>query len=293
MNSQAGAGSGFINPELVKPSLVLPGEVDKAGKGKKAAKENLIPGIPIDRQEAFRASELALQNLVEEKLRTEQLSEAEKARADALKRIADQQNRLNDLLGATPTGQLEAAREDMQLLADALKAGTINAEQFNEAASTRLHLMADDAKNVSEELNQQLGLVFSSAAGDAIAHWQGVRAVLKGVLADLAQIVLKRTLTDPLGKAVGDSLPKFDFGSLIANFVPKFASGTPYVPRDMLAVVHKGERITPAAQNRGGLGGATFVFNIAPGADADSFRRSQRQIEADMTRTMRRAGGIA
>jgi hypothetical protein len=153
--------------------------------------------------------------------------------------------------------------------------------------------LADEAKKVTEDLNQQIGLVFSSAAGDAIAHWQGVRAVLKGVLADLAQIVLKKSLTDPLGKAVGDSLPKFDFASLIANFIPKFATGTPYVPRDMLAVVHKGERITPAAQNRGGMGGGTFIFNIAPGADADSFRRSQRQIEADLTRTMRRAGGIA
>lgn len=34
-----------------------------------------------------------------------------------------------------------------------------------------------------------------------------------------------------------------------ANGVPKFESGTPYVPNTGLAIVHKGERITPANQN--------------------------------------------
>lgn len=34
--------------------------------------------------------------------------------------------------------------------------------------------------------------------------------------------------------------------------IPSYDVGTPFVPRDGLAMVHRGERITPAAQNRGG-----------------------------------------
>lgn len=41
-----------------------------------------------------------------------------------------------------------------------------------------------------------------------------------------------------------------------------YASGTPYVPRDMIAMIHKGEAIIPASQNAGGYGGGvTVVIN--------------------------------
>ena len=33
------------------------------------------------------------------------------------------------------------------------------------------------------------------------------------------------------------------------TFLPSYASGTPFVPHDMIAQIHKGERITPAAAN--------------------------------------------
>ena len=54
---------------------------------------------------------------------------------------------------------------------------------------------------------------------------------------------------------------RFDLGDL--ENIPKFDVGTPYVPRDMLAVVHKGERIVPAEENRALMsrerGGGTSV----------------------------------
>ena len=45
--------------------------------------------------------------------------------------------------------------------------------------------------------------------------------------------------------------------------LPGFAVGSDFVPRDMVAMVHKGEKITPAAQNTGrdSRDGDTYVFN--------------------------------
>lgn len=56
-----------------------------------------------------------------------------------------------------------------------------------------------------------------------------------------------------------------------------FAVGTDYVPRDMVAQIHKGERIVPAAENRPGeMGGhsVSVVINMSNGGSANDVRRA-------------------
>ena len=62
--------------------------------------------------------------------------------------------------------------------------------------------------------------------------------------------------------------------------LPSFDSGTPYVPRDMIAKIHRGERIVPAAENaagrlgvRGG-GGHNITVNVAGGNGPPSLIRA-------------------
>ena len=82
-----------------------------------------------------------------------------------------------------------------------------------------------DLKQPINEVGQEIGLVFSSAAGDAIANFKSLRDVLKGVLADIAQIAIKKTITEPLGKLIGESLSGFSFASLFAANGQAFGAG--------------------------------------------------------------------
>jgi hypothetical protein len=90
------------------------------------------------------------------------------------------------------------------------------------------------------------------------------------------------------GGVVGDIFG--GIGSFFGNLLPSFDVGTPYVQRDMVAKIHKGERILTAQENRafssGGMGSTVYMTVNTP--DANSFRKSQPQIMADMQRSLNR-----
>lgn len=216
---------------------------------------------------------------------------------------------------------------------------TIDAEQDRaiEEGQALLDSLADKGSDVADEL----ALVFSSAAGEAITHWQGVRGLLKGILQDIAQIALRETVTKPLESSISGGLKGFDFGKLFsggsaggtnwgslldlfggsfgggyfahgaafdAAGIRRFAGGdvfgTPTLfryggGRTGLMGEAGPEAVMPlkrGADGRLGVaggGGHTFVFNVAPGATVDDWRRSQRQVSSDLQRSLRRAGAIA
>jgi hypothetical protein len=78
-------------------------------------------------------------------------------------------------------------------------------------------------------------------------------------------------------------------GFLAMAGIPFYASGSPYIPRDMLAVVHKGERVVPAVDNRtGAYKAGPVVVNNHFHVDGTVDGRTQAQIAAESARSVNR-----
>lgn len=273
LDSKAGAGRGFVNPELVKPSLpeILGTPTKKppaarAGSTKPAAD----PGISeiFDPKERFRASERAAQAATEEALRIARLTDVERDRAEALKLVADNQQRLDDLLGATPTAKLEEARADMLLLAAAFERGAITAEQFNEAASARLGNVAAEAEKAADAWS-----IFADEAARNIQDALGdtLQATMEGnwrSIGDSWKRMLDRMVAEALGAKIGQALlgdfgKSGNLGGLAGDAVGFFAKlfagsakGNAFGPGGMLAFASGGivNGATPFAFGGGRLG---------------------------------------
>ncbi len=87
------------------------------------------------------------------------------------------------------------------------------------------------------------------------------------------------------GFGTGSAFGNLDFGGF-------FAEGADYVPRDMLAVIHEGERIVPAAQNAAFAkqrSGTTYNTNNHFAFAGPVDRRTQDQVAASAGRGIRRA----
>jgi tape measure domain-containing protein len=82
-----------------------------------------------------------------------------------------------------------------------------------ERSQQRVQQATERTSNTAREL----GLTFSSAFEDAIIKGESFSKVLQGILQDIARIVVRRTITEPLGTAVTSSLSGFDFGSIFSG----------------------------------------------------------------------------
>ncbi|MBR0568006.1 phage tail tape measure protein [Azoarcus sp. L1K30] len=107
-------------------------------------------------------------------------------------KIAADQQRLNELVAATPTAQLEAQRGTMQFLADAFNEGRISADQFSEAASTALGNVPDKAKPAADSF-VDLAKIAQDGAKD-----------MAGAFVDY--------LFDPIDQSIGDMVTSFAKG---------------------------------------------------------------------------------
>jgi hypothetical protein len=138
--------------------------------------------------------------------------EAARAREEASKRlladVTSLENALDPLTAAT-----RRWADQQALLAQALDAAIISQERYNElvvmsdeilkrATEKRVEHEARVEKQIrqNDDLARDLGFTFQSAFEDAVIRGEKLRGVLAGIAQDLARIVMRRTVTEPLAK---------------------------------------------------------------------------------------------
>jgi hypothetical protein len=140
----------------------------------------------------------------------EDAREAEARRQRFLSDVTALENALDPATAAT-----RRWADQQALLLQALDASVISQERYNEliAASDEIFRKATE-KNVeyltgierqtreNDNLARELGFTFQSAFEDAILRGEKLRGVLAGIAQDIARIILRQTVTNPLASFV-------------------------------------------------------------------------------------------
>ncbi len=178
---------------------------------------------------------------------------------------------------------------------------TIDREQEDAIASGREYLdaLADDAKKASN-FARDMGMTFASAFEDAIVGGKSFSDVLKGLATDIERIIIRKTVTEPLGNAIADAIGGSGgiSGFLSVLFGGVRASGGPVDAGKFYVVGENGPELLMAGSNgtvipNGAGGGGTSITINAPidarGADASvvpQIRQALAELEARVYRNV-------
>ena len=151
---------------------------------------------------------------------------ANDATFESLKRLEDMIRKYEDL--ADPTAAYMQQVEEISALEaqgylTAEKAFNARGRVFDDAdkAAGDLNKTLEKQKSIGEEL----GLTFSSAFEDAIVKGAEFGDILEGLAQDIARILIRRQITEPLAKAIGDLLPSANGNAFGPGGLIPFAKG--------------------------------------------------------------------
>ena len=126
------------------------------------------------------------------------------------------------LTGNTQFAKLKADQEDMVFLARAFTEGIRDANgelhklseaEYLDAVTSRLGIVNDKLKETNK-VAEELGYAFQSAFEEAVIGGGKFSDVLRGLAQDIQKIILRKTVTEPLGNAIGGLFSGFNWSSL-------------------------------------------------------------------------------
>jgi tape measure domain-containing protein len=223
-----------------------------------------------------------------------------------IKTLKDMDAEIARLAQSTRT-PLEQFESQIQRIADLFNKGWLSPDLAGRLSDQAFQEFVDKNKDVAGEVTEfwkEAARNIQDAFADGFfdfmqGEFGNLEQTFKRTIDRMVANLLASKLTDilfgknfgetgDLGGFVGDIFG--GFGSFFGDLLPSFDVGTPYVQRDMVAKIHKGERILTAQENRafssGGMGSTIYMTVNTP--DANSFRKSQPQIMADMQRNLNR-----
>ena len=204
---------------------------------------------------------------------------------------------------------VEKYRRKLDEIAQLQEAGLLTKEQATEATFA-INEQIDGLNKVNETLREQksiadeLGLTFSSAFEDAVIGGKSFSDVLKGIEKDIARIIIRKSVTEPLGNAISGIFSGINWGSIF-NFGGGKASGGAVYPGQYYVVGEKGPEVllpntagTVVPNNALG-GGVTIVQNISVDSRSDrasilaAMSQAKDMAKAEILNSMQRGGTYA
>jgi TP901 family phage tail tape measure protein len=182
-------------------------------------------------------------------------------------------------------------------------AGSIPKRMGDEGRSAKDKLDKDNLANSAKSIEDGLtaGIMNGFKNGKSFAD-----VFIDELKTQFSKVVL-RPLIEPIAQAGGAFVSMAMKGLAGWLGLPSFAVGTDYVPHDMVANIHKGERIVPAAENRAysGAGGGDqpIIVNVTNNNTVgdvatmsmlkQAIYGSEQRTAAGIGRSMKYAGALA
>lgn len=205
---------------------------------------------------------------------------------------------------------VEKYRRKLDEIAQLQEAGLLTKEQATEATYA-INEQIDGLNQVNDTLREQksiadeLGLTFSSAFEDAVIGGKSFSEVLKGIEKDIARIIIRKSVTEPLGNAISGIFSGINWGSIF-NFGGGKASGGAVYPGQYYVVGENGPEVllpntagTVVPNNALGGGGVTIVQNISVDSRSDrasilaAMSQAKDMAKAEILNSMQRGGTYA
>lgn len=163
-------------------------------------------------------------------------------------------------IGMSPEGTAgfaKAATDAFNLQQAILDINDAQKRTFTGGAMEAFKKYGEEASNIGAQVGNAFTNAFKGME-DAMVQFaltgkMSFSNFANSVIADIMRIMVRQAVVAPIAKSMG-----LMFG------LPSFDVGTNYVPKDMIAQVHKGEAIVPAAYNpaNGGSGMGGSVNNV-------------------------------